>query len=126
MHKKVVSRLRSVTQKRYRGQFPVTLGYVSRLRSPVTHGYTNTKPRPGPGTLGYKKRNQSRFPVTLGYVSRSRSPFPVKHGYESRLRSPVPGYVWLHKLAKRRVTDRFHGYAKTFFISEIKTEMLFI
>ena len=42
MPKKVGSRLRSVTQKRNRGRFPVT--------------------------FGYKKGNQGRFPVTLGYA----------------------------------------------------------
>ena len=36
MPKKVGSRLRSVTQKRYAARFPVTYDYVARL--PVTYG----------------------------------------------------------------------------------------
>ena len=109
-----------VTLLGYAARFPVTHGYVTRLRSSVpgyawfrysvTHGYVSRLRSPVPGyawfrysvtqpgsrlrmvtLLGYA----ARFPVTYGYVSRLSSPVPGTHGYVSPLRSPVPGYAWL-------------------------------
>ena len=73
-----------VTLVGYAAWFSVTHGYVCRLRSPVTHGYG----------------------------SQLCNLVPVMYGYVSRLDNPIPGYVWLRKLAKKCVTERFHGYAR--------------
>ena len=56
MPKKVGSRLRSVTQKRNQGRFPVTAGHKKRIQ--VCFRLRTVT----------QKRNEGRFPVTLGYT----------------------------------------------------------
>ena len=56
--------------------------------------------------VGYAAR--LRMVTEVSYVTW----FPVMYGYVSRLDNPIPGYVWLRKLAKKCVTERFHGYAR--------------
>ena len=79
-----------VTLVGYAAQFPVTYGYVSRLRSPVL-GYAWLR------KLVTQPGSRLRMVTLVGYTAR----FPVTYGYASRLRSPVPGYAWLRKLAKK-------------------------
>ena len=58
-------------------------------------------------------KNVTKVGSRLRMVTQKRyqGQFPVTHGFGSRLHSPVPAYAWLRKLAKKCVTDRFHGYA---------------
>ena len=79
-----------VTEVAYATRFPVTHGYVSRLRSPVLGYAWLRKSVTEPGS-------RLRMVTLLGYAAR----FSVTHGYVTRLRSPVPGYAWLRKLAKK-------------------------